>query len=917
MTYTISKIKTKELRHFLSGGGEMGELIRTTDWSQTPIGDPDRWSQSLKTMVSVMLDNPFGMYIAWGKEYTQIYNDGFRPILGITKHPQALGISSRETFSEIWHIIETMFDDVMKGIPVGFPDFHVSLNRNGYLEDCYFNFSYSPIRKENGKVGGVLVTVIETTNKKKAEDELKASKALLEFAIEAADMATWDYNPVSNKFSANNRLKEWFGLLFDDEIDIDYAINLIAIHDRERVKKAIETALDYTSGGEYDIEYTINHPVTFVPKIVRAKGKASFGSDKIAYRFNGILQDVSKDAAYRKKMEESVEHLRLAVESAKLGTFELDLVTHTHIFSEKLFEIFGLDPAKTWDHWDLKEALHPDDVFIRNKAHEKSFITGSLLYEARIILKDGSVHWIRTRGKIKYENNVPVRLYGIVLDITEEKEAEKKLKMAKEQLEIIFQNVPAGVQLRNNLGELLYANDAAAKMTGYASAREMIRERDIDTIKKRVLDNFDIFEEDESPFKIENTPVMIALKTGKSTENMYYTVNKKTGITNWYMAKAAALLDEAGNVSLVVSTNTDITLQKNDEKLVKEKEAMYRGLVYSLPSAIYTCNAEGYIELYNEAAAKLWGRRPEIGKELWCGSMEIFRTDGSPLPLEECPMAIALKEGRSINMEIIIKRPDGSIRYVIPHPQPQFNSKGEITGALNTLIDITEQKLKEQKKDEFIGIASHEMKTPLTSAKGYIELLLLSLEKGNNTHYLYADKANQSIERLQSLITELLDASKIQNGKLNYNYTTFDLDEMVNETIQNIQHTAKNHHLVKSGNYNYLISGDRERLQQVLINLINNAVKYSPDADEVLINIEEGNNNSIQISIQDFGVGISPDYLNKIFDRYYRVDEDSIHFQGLGIGLYICHEIINRHNGKIWAESARSNGSTFYFTLPI
>jgi len=159
--------------YFLRGGGEMGELIRAKDWSKTSLGDPAGWPQSLQTMVGVMLDNPFGMYIAWGNQYIQIYYDGYRPILGANKHPQALGISTRETFSEIWdNIIGSMFDDVMKGKAVGYPDLMLPLNRNGFTEECYFDFSYSPIRKDDGEVGGVLVTVVETTEKKKAQAAL-------------------------------------------------------------------------------------------------------------------------------------------------------------------------------------------------------------------------------------------------------------------------------------------------------------------------------------------------------------------------------------------------------------------------------------------------------------------------------------------------------------------------------------------------------------------------------------------------------------------------------------------------------------------------------------------------------------------------------------------------------------------------
>lgn len=169
--------RNKKEHYFLSDGGEMGSLIRSADWSKTPLGDPEKWPQSLKTMTAMMLGNPFGMYIAWGKNYIQLYNDAFRPILGASKHPEALGGSSQNTFAEIWDTIGPMFTDVMKGKAVSFPDFKVPLHRNGYTEDCFFDFSYSPIKIEDGSIGGILVTVIETTEKKIVADALQESNA--------------------------------------------------------------------------------------------------------------------------------------------------------------------------------------------------------------------------------------------------------------------------------------------------------------------------------------------------------------------------------------------------------------------------------------------------------------------------------------------------------------------------------------------------------------------------------------------------------------------------------------------------------------------------------------------------------------------------------------------------------------------
>ncbi len=162
--------------YFLKGGGEMGELIRAKDWSKTSLGDPADWPQSLRTVVAVMLDNPFGMYIAWGKNIFSYTMTAIVPSLELPNIPRHWVSEHVKHLPEIWHIVEPMFDGVMKGEAVGVTDFMYLLNRNGYEEECYFDFSYSPIRMDNGEVGGVLVTVIETTEKKRATEALRGKQ---------------------------------------------------------------------------------------------------------------------------------------------------------------------------------------------------------------------------------------------------------------------------------------------------------------------------------------------------------------------------------------------------------------------------------------------------------------------------------------------------------------------------------------------------------------------------------------------------------------------------------------------------------------------------------------------------------------------------------------------------------------------
>ncbi len=232
-----------------------------------------------------------------------------------------------------------------------------------------------------------------------------------------------------------------------------------------------------------------------------------------------------------------------------------------------------------------------------------------------------------------------------------------------------------------------------------------------------------------------------------------------------------------------------------------------------------------------------------------------------------------------------------------------------------TLTNIHDQKVIDEKKDEFIGIASHELKTPLTSAKAYTQLLQSTLKGGENAEALhYVNKASIFIDRLNSLVSELLDITKIQHNKLQLTITEFDFDALLDETIEFIQASETTHIITKHGKAN-LIHGDAGRIQQVIINLLSNAIKYSPGSNHIELNVS-GQSNSVTVSVIDEGIGIPGSDLEKVFERFYRVESNSSKFQGLGIGLFISAEIIKRHKGKMWVESESGKGAKFYFIIP-
>lgn len=230
--------------------------------------------------------------------------------------------------------------------------------------------------------------------------------------------------------------------------------------------------------------------------------------------------------------------------------------------------------------------------------------------------------------------------------------------------------------------------------------------------------------------------------------------------------------------------------------------------------------------------------------------------------------------------------------------------------------EIETRKEAESKKDEFISIASHELKTPMTSIKGYIQLLERSLDKNDiSTVRNRLHKVQNQVEKLNILVADLLDISKIENGKLKLNPNYFCFEDLQKHILEVMQQNNPQIKIVKTGSVDVKVFADEMRLEQVINNFISNAIKYAPDSTEIHVTSElrEG---EIYFSVRDFGIGMSKEHEQKVFEKFYRIEESSERFQGLGIGLYICHEIIERHQGKIGVISKAGEGSTFYFTIP-
>lgn len=230
--------------------------------------------------------------------------------------------------------------------------------------------------------------------------------------------------------------------------------------------------------------------------------------------------------------------------------------------------------------------------------------------------------------------------------------------------------------------------------------------------------------------------------------------------------------------------------------------------------------------------------------------------------------------------------------------------------------DLDNQRKITAQKDEFIGVASHELKTPLTSLKAYLQLISnYKKEIVPEPVKRFIGKAELSILKLQRLVDDLLDVSKIQAGKLNFSKIPLNMNDLISACVENAAYMYPDYNLQFTPGYDCYVRGNAERLEQVVMNLISNAVKYSPVNKDILLKVacEDA---QIKVTVQDFGIGLSEVQQEKIFDRFYRVNDQNYMIGGLGMGLYISTEIMKSHDGSIGVTSKIGEGSTFHLFLP-
>lgn len=394
-------------------------------------------------------------------------------------------------------------------------------------------------------------------------------------------------------------------------------------------------------------------------------------------------------------------------------------------------------------------------------------------------------------------------------------------------------------------------------------------------------------------------------------ENNVKGLNEELGATNEELSATVDELSESQQKLQNLNNELESRVESRTRELT-ESESRFRVMMETMSQIAWTSNIEGEVTFFNKHWYDFTGLTEDqsIG---WGWAAAIHPDD---LPYASGRYKSILESKTEGEFETRKKAASGSYRWHLVRMQPVIDSAGNVKLWVGTATDIHELKNLQQQKDDFISIAGHELKTPITSLKVSLQLLnrLKDAPTTPTVPKLIA-QANKSLGRVNVLVEDLLNVSKLNQGQLHLSKSYFTVNDVVNDCCQHVRLEGI-YSIVTDGDLKLKAYGDPERIEQVVVNFVNNAIKYAPESKEIKVNISK-EDRMAKVSVSDKGPGIPSEKVPHLFERYYRVDGHGAQFSGLGLGLYISSEIIKRHGGQIGVDTQLGKGSTFWFTIPL
>jgi two-component system sensor histidine kinase VicK len=548
--------------------------------------------------------------------------------------------------------------------------------------------------------------------------------------------------------------------------------------------------------------------------------------------------------------------------------------------------------------------FHADQAIISDILKRLTADETIINYPALLQCKDGRIKEVLINSSVKRDDGEFMHTRCFTRDMSAFFEEEKRmaevltdLEQSEARLLMAMESTGLGTWDYNPLSGQLTWSDQCKKIYGFPPGATV----DFDTFAQHIYPEDSAFVQQEIQRSMD--------PAGDGRYDITYRITRfDDGSPRWIRAQGKVYLNAAGQAERFIGTVVDIT----ESKLAAEKSAMLAAIVASSNDAIISKNFDSIITSWNDAAERLFGYTAAemIGESI----LKLIPPDR----LEEEPQILGrLRRGeRVVHFETKRRTKDGSLLDVSLTISPVKDALGQVIGLSKIARDITEKKQEELRKNDFIAMVSHELKTPLTSMRSYIQVLLgLAKKDGQDFQVNALARAELQARKMTGMIHDFLNLARLEEGKIAINKSIFELRPLVEEIAGDAPFLSAHHQIQMAECESIRLEADRDKIGQVLNNLLSNAIKYSPKGGKIIIGCEKLEK-QVKVFVKDEGVGISAEDQKRLFERFYRSRDERIKtVSGFGIGLYLVSEILRYHGSHIQVASAPGEGSTFFFLM--
>jgi two-component system sensor histidine kinase VicK len=897
---------------------------------------------------------PAGICILSGPELVyELVNPSYQELL------PGRALLGRPIFEALPELVGTPLEKILKNVYYTGEDFRinellipVSEYEGGPTRDRYFTFNYTARKNQEGEIDGVMAFVYEVTaiaqilqEQKEVNDQLTAvneeltaaNEALyttqenlqeanirLNFAMEAGSLGSTEVVFATGEMQASPQFKKNFGRKENETFNYADLFEAIVPEYREEIRRRVQHAI------ASDTIYTAEYPVTWPDGSthwISAFGKPRYDENGVATRIVGLTADITERVLTQKVIEESEARFRSLAEGSEVMISVNDIDGNVLFVNQAWLNLTGKTQEQMQDYgWG--EFLHPDDQeqllkdFRAGIASRKSFTV-----EFRMLTATGEPRYIYTKihPRLLADGDYAGTISSSI-DITERVIANQALQKLNNELaetnhrlNIALEAANFGTWHINSKTRELIANDRLRELFGFHPGETIT----VAGCIAQITDDY----RDEVSAAIEH-----AITQGGDYDLSYKVSGYHDQQIRWLRAVGNLKVDASGEFSAFTGVIMDITEQVNALDTIKESEELYRKIAAELRIS----RDETQLAI-DAASLATFDLNPVTGKfkgnhliKEWFGLQadDEIELDKAVLVIaeedrEQVQKAIAdaldYEQGGRYEISYTIVNPlDRLPRVVKAKGETLFNEQREPVRLSGVLQDITEQRKDEERKNDFIAMVSHELKTPLTSLLGYVQMLeIITREQGDQKLSDLLDKSVAQVKKMNIMITGFLDMSRFHSGKIHLEKQQFLLNRLLTEVVADTLLIYRHHEIIFTESPEVRVTADRDKIGQVVTNLLSNAVKYSPRGKKITVSCQIEADKAM-VSVTDEGVGISKANMARLFDRFYRVEgKQAETIGGFGIGLYISAEIIERHQGEIGVDSEQGRGSTFYFKIPL